>query len=90
MKVDGAYRAPQLESGQSTLVDRLTVTPSGDNLIVVRTGPGDAQRAGLHIDRAKLTGVVGTVAGDDTLFVAVRGADDQTKVMRRILELFSA
>ena len=88
VKVDGAYKPPQLEAGQSPLVDRLTAECAGDALVVVRTGPGGAQRAALIIDKARLTGVVGTVAGDDTIFVAVRGKDDQTKAIRRILSLF--
>lgn len=44
----------------------------GGNLIVLRTGPGHAQIVGLEIDRAPLDGVMGTIAGDDTIFIAVR------------------
>jgi transcriptional regulator of arginine metabolism len=39
------------------------------NLVVLRTPPGSAHVVGSAIDRAGLTGVLGTVAGDDTLFV---------------------
>ncbi|HVL79335.1 MAG TPA: arginine repressor [Sphingomicrobium sp.] len=42
------------------------------NLIVVRTPPGSAHVVCLAIDQAKLPEVVGTIAGDDTLFIAVR------------------
>ena len=42
------------------------------NLIGVRTPPGSAGLVCLALDQAKLPEVVGTIAGDDTLFIAVR------------------
>jgi len=42
------------------------------NLIVVRTPPGSAGLVCLALDQAKLPEIVGTIAGDDTLFIAVR------------------
>ena len=88
VKVEGAYRTPQLEAGQSALVDRLTVDKCGDHLIVVRTGPAHAMTAALYIDRAKITGIVGTIAGDDTIFIAVRSLQDQNAVIKRIFAVF--
>lgn len=41
------------------------------NLIVVRSLPGTASTLGAAIDSAALDGIVGTIAGDDTVFVAV-------------------
>jgi arginine repressor len=43
----------------------------------------------LIIDREKIPGVVGTVAGDDTFFVAVKSRADQTKVIKQIFKLIS-
>ena len=43
------------------------------SLIVVRTPPGSAHLVALAIDQAKFPEVVGTIAGDDALFVAIRG-----------------
>lgn len=43
-------------------------------LVVVRTGPGQAQLLALAVDRAQLTDVVGTIAGDDTILVVCRDA----------------
>ena len=42
------------------------------NLIVVRTPPGSAGLVCLALDQAKLPETVGTIAGDDTLFIAIR------------------
>jgi transcriptional regulator of arginine metabolism len=49
----------------------VTAEPAG-NLVVVRTMAGHAQPVGLALDRRPPDGVVGTVAGDDTVFIAVR------------------
>ena len=43
-------------------------------LIVVKTGPGQAQFLALAIDRARLPEVVGTLGGDDTILVICRDA----------------
>jgi transcriptional regulator of arginine metabolism len=49
------------------------------HLVVVKTGPGQAQLLGLAIDRARLPDVVGTIAGDDTILVICRdGRQAQT------------
>jgi transcriptional regulator of arginine metabolism len=45
---------------------------SSGNLAIVRTPPGYAQGLALAIDGASLADVAGTVAGDDTIFVAAR------------------
>jgi transcriptional regulator of arginine metabolism len=49
----------------------LTLVPSG-NLLVVKTPPGHAQALARAIDAAALADVAGTVAGDDTIFIAAR------------------
>jgi transcriptional regulator of arginine metabolism len=41
-------------------------------LVVLRTGPGQAHAAAVAIDRAQLSDVVGTIAGDDTILVIAR------------------
>ena len=45
---------------------------AAQNLVVVKTGPGQAQILALAIDRARLTDVIGTIAGDDTILVICR------------------
>lgn len=65
----------------------LAVAPAGDHLLVLKTPPGEAPGVGLALDRLDLDGVVGTVAGDDTIFVAVAGAAAGRRVMRRLLAM---
>ena len=47
------------------------MAPAGDHLLVLKTPPGEAQGVALALDGLERDGVVGTVAGDDTIFVAV-------------------
>ncbi len=54
------------------LSDLLTSTDASGNLAVLRTPPGAAQYLASAIDRAALPHVVGTIAGDDTIFVVAR------------------
>ena len=57
----------------SRLLGELLVSvESSANLAVLRTPPGAADYLASAIDRAALPYVVGTIAGDDTLFVAAR------------------
>ncbi|MBL9030630.1 MAG: arginine repressor [Phycisphaerae bacterium] len=65
----------------------LVSAEAGGNLAVLRTGPGRAQALALEIDRASLAGVVGTVAGDDTVFVASRTAREAERLCRRFRSL---
>ena len=44
------------------------------NLVILRTPPGSAHLVGVALDRADLPQVVGTICGDDTIFVAIRDA----------------
>jgi transcriptional regulator of arginine metabolism len=62
--------------------------PAGPHLLVVRCVPGGASRVGLAIDTAGWPEVVGTVAGDDTLFVATTGLRATTHVAERLQALF--
>jgi transcriptional regulator of arginine metabolism len=85
-KIKGRYTAPQpaLDGGPVVGIER-----SGDNLIVIKTGVGQANPAAILIDRAKIEEVIGTVAGDDTILVAVKDLDAQRMAMRKIIKLFA-
>ena len=61
-----------------------SVTPAGSNLLVIRTGIGAAQRVGLALDRCGWPGMVGTIAGDDTVFIATESAHAQKNLVTRI------
>ncbi|GAC55990.1 arginine repressor [Gordonia hirsuta DSM 44140 = NBRC 16056] len=54
------------------LSDLLVSTDASGNIAVLRTPPGAAQYLASALDRASLADVVGTIAGDDTVFVLAR------------------
>jgi transcriptional regulator of arginine metabolism len=67
-KVQGRYR--RAEAGAQAMPEvRIQEVPP--NLLVLRTAPGFAQALGLRLDVDPVPGQVGTLAGDDTVFVAV-------------------
>ena len=57
------------------------------NLVVLRTPPGSAHVVASALDRAALIGVIGTVAGDDTLLVVAAENVGGEKVARRLQAL---
>jgi transcriptional regulator of arginine metabolism len=67
----------------------LTAEPAGDALIVLHTPPGDANRVGVAVDRLAWPDVVGTIAGDDTIFLAVKDNGAQRRVLREVRKLTS-
>jgi transcriptional regulator of arginine metabolism len=84
-KLQGRYTAPQAAFAGSPVV---AVETAGDNLIVIKTTIGQASATALAIDQANVSEVVGTVAGDDTLFVAVKSIEAQRAVLKQINRLF--
>jgi transcriptional regulator of arginine metabolism len=63
----------------------VTITEAPPNLLVLRTAPGFAQALGLSVDADAIPGQMGTLAGDDTVFVAVlpeRLADVKAHLLR--------
>lgn len=75
---DGAYQAPAHaapngHAAQSllhrALADYMRRVDRVQQLVLLRTGPGQAQLLGVAIDAARLPEVVGTLAGDDTILV---------------------
>lgn len=60
------------------------VATAGANLVVIHTISGTAMGVALYIDHSGWPGVLGTVAGDDTVFVAVTGRHTQKRVVQRL------
>jgi transcriptional regulator of arginine metabolism len=58
-------------------------------LVVLRTGPGQAQLLGVALDRARLPEIVGTIAGDDTILVIAPDARRAKAFVKRLQD-FSA
>jgi transcriptional regulator of arginine metabolism len=90
-----AYAIPELPTEQKAPHEHLRrvlgewvveVAPSG-NLVLLRTPPGSAHVVASALDRSGLPGVLGTVAGDDTLLVVVAEPTSGQEMAGRLREL---
>ena len=86
VKHQGHYTLPRVDG--ATARGLLSLDQSGDSLVIARTMPGLASAVAVDIDAAALSEVVGTIAGEDTIFIAVRDAKAQRPTIKRIWELF--
>ncbi len=89
------YALPELPHERVTPIDHLRrvlgewvagVNHSG-NLVVVRTPPGCAHVVASALDRSALVGVIGTVAGDDTLLIVADEDTGGARLAARLREL---
>lgn len=92
---DRAYRtALQVETNpasatstlQRALAEFLARVDRVQQMVLLRTGPGQAQLLAVAIDRARLPEVVGTVAGDDTILVIAPDARRAKGLVKRLEE----
>ncbi|MBC3889109.1 arginine repressor [Acetobacterium paludosum] len=58
-----------------------------ENTIVLRTLPAMAQAAALAIDSLEWSEIVGTIAGDDTIFVLIRNRDMMAEIVGKFKKL---
>ena len=90
VKTRSGYRLPgtaqPLPSLQPTLEivlkEFLTDVRQAANLVVLKTRPGNAHSVAVALDAEPWEGVVGTIAGDDTIFVAT-SSSHQAEVIRK-------
>ncbi len=89
---DGAYQRPGPETttreGAHTALGRaaaeyLTGVARVQQLVVLKTGIGQAQPLAIAIDRTYLPEAVGTIAGDDTILIVARDARRANRLAKR-------
>ena len=86
VKQHGHYTLPRTNGNGSRGL--LSLDQAGDTLIVARTVPGLASAVAVDIDAAAIAEIVGTIAGEDTIFIAVRDAKSQRAAIKEIWALF--
>ena len=86
VKHHGHYTLPRAEGAAARGL--LSLDQAGDSLVIARTLPGLASAVAVDIDAAAIEEVVGTIAGEDTIFIAVRDAKAQRQTIKQIWELF--
>ncbi|MEQ1897934.1 MAG: arginine repressor [Vicinamibacterales bacterium] len=89
---DGVYQSASSAAtapGTATQLDRaageyLMRVDRVEQMVLLRTGPGQAPVLGVAIDRARLPEVVGTLAGDDTILVIAADARRAIALVKRL------
>jgi transcriptional regulator of arginine metabolism len=93
VKVDGAYRRPQPRTMRKDPDEQrvgegvLTMETAGDALVVLHTPPGEANHVAVALDRLAWPEVIGSIAGDDTIFLAVKDGTAQRHIFRALRQL---
>jgi len=95
---DGAYQRPGVEAAnpetamvtlERAAVEFLRRVERAQQLVVIRTGRGQAQALAEAMDRAQLPEAVGTIAGDDTILVIGRGSRGAATLVKRLKDFTS-
>ena len=88
VKHRGHYTLPRSTNGQAAR-GLLSLDMAGDVLVVAKCDSGMASAVAVEIDRAKISDIVGTLAGEDTIFIAVTDRKAQRTAIKKIWELFA-
>ncbi len=79
--------APASPTLEVVLKEFLTDVRQAANLVVLKTHPGNAHSVAAALDADPWDGVVGTVAGDDTIFVATTSSRQAELIRKKLLAL---
>ena len=86
VKHHGHYTLPRTNG--TAVRGLLSLDHAGDSLVIARTVPGLASAVAVEIDAAAIPDIVGTIAGEDTIFIAVRDAKSLRSVVKEVWALF--
>ena len=86
LKHNGRYTLPRANGAGAQGL--LSLDLAGEVLVVAHTEPGLASAVAVQIDAARIPEIVGTLAGEDTIFIAVTDRKAQRSATRKIWELF--
>src|SRR5207247_1376456 len=86
VKHHGSYALPHANGDSARGLISLDV--AGDILVIARCLPGRASAVAVEIDDAAIPEIVGTLAGEDTIFIAVHDQKSQRAAIKQIWGLF--
>jgi transcriptional regulator of arginine metabolism len=81
-QVDAAQAGPDVASVTAELLQDARVA---QNLLVLRTSPGNANALAVALDKENWPEIVGTIAGDDTILVVAPDASAAEKLRGKLL-----
>ena len=73
--LDGAYMLPEDLHVSRLFAELVTDVVAAENLVVVKSGAGAAQGVAAALDAAEIEGIVGSIAGDDTILLVAESKD---------------
>lgn len=88
VKANGFYELPKTTASAMEFGLR-SLDTAGNNLIVGKCDSGLASAITVRIDASQIKEITGTIAGDDTIFIAVKDAAGQATVVAKIWRLFA-
>ena len=92
---EGRYKYATVEKAEADLQERfirmfancvLSVTSSG-NLVIIKTITGSASAAAEAVDSLKWPDILGTIAGDNTIFIAIREGKPVSDIIKRFQKM---
>ena len=85
----GREEIPLSGAYQTVLKESLVLVDVAMNMLVLKTHPGMAMAVAAAVDALQFGEIVGTIAGDDTVMVAIRSVEDALKVQKIFREMMS-
>jgi transcriptional regulator of arginine metabolism len=86
-KLNGFYAQPEKQTDVFG-PGLFSLKTAGPFMVIAKCPSGLASASAVRIDAAKLEEIVGTIAGDDTIFIAVKDEKAQKAVIKQLWELF--
>jgi transcriptional regulator of arginine metabolism len=86
IKHHGAYAFPHANGDDAHGL--LSLDVAGEVLVIAKCLPGRASGVAVEIDDAAIPEIVGTLAGEDTIFIAVHDQKVQRVAVKKIWEMF--
>ena len=80
-------KKPEDERNVTILREAVASIDEAGNLLVIKTASGMAMAVAAAVDGMDLPGIVGSIAGDDTIMCAVRTAEETGEVKKRLLRI---
>ena len=84
---DAAAIPPTARKIENALAAYLQHAIPAQNLVVLKTGPGHAPALAVALDRVPIDGVVGSIAGDDTILLVTPDAEAARRIAARLLAM---
>ena len=85
--VEAEAARPTEESLPRIVQEFVTAIEVADNLVIIKTGTGNASTVSQALDDSNFPEAVGSIAGDNTIFVAVRSSKEARRLEKRLRDL---